>query len=191
MADPDIYIQRALEANALREPVFRSVVQALRLPLGSHGVDAGCGIGLQALLLAEAVGPYGHITGVDSLPELLDYGEGMVAKTGLLDRIAFRAGDVSCLPYDNDSFDWAWSGDCVGYPAGELTLLLKEPVSVVKPGGSIILLGWSSHQLLPGYPLFEARLNATCSAYMPFLKGKSPEWNFMRALHRFRTVGLQ
>jgi demethylmenaquinone methyltransferase/2-methoxy-6-polyprenyl-1,4-benzoquinol methylase len=190
MADADIYIRNSLEANALREPLLRSVIQALHLPQGSHGLDAGCGIGLQALLLADATGPAGHITGLDILPELLAYGEEMVAKEGLSERITFRAGDVSCLPFPENSFDWAWSADCIGYPAGELTPLLQELIRVVKPGGIIILLGWSSQQLLPGYPLLEARLNANHSAYIPFFKGKTPEQNFMRALTTFRQMGL-
>jgi demethylmenaquinone methyltransferase/2-methoxy-6-polyprenyl-1,4-benzoquinol methylase len=191
MADATIYIQRALEANPLREPTLRSVIQALQLPAGSQGLDAGCGIGLQTLLLAEAVGPHGQITGLDILPELLAYGEEMVAKEGLSERITFRAGDVSCLPFDDDSFDWVWSADCVGYPAADLAPLLKELIRVVKPRGSVVLLGWSSQQLLPGYPLLEAQLNATCSGYIPFFKGKTPEQNFMRALTTFRQIGLE
>lgn len=62
---------------------------------------------------------------------------------------------------------------------------------VVKPGGSINLLGWSSQQLLPGYPLLEARLNGTCSGYLPFLKDKDPETSFMRAPHWFQRAGLK
>jgi demethylmenaquinone methyltransferase/2-methoxy-6-polyprenyl-1,4-benzoquinol methylase len=62
---------------------------------------------------------------------------------------------------------------------------------VVKPDGEVILLGWSSQQLLPGYPLLEARLNATCSGYIPFLKEKSPELNFMCASHWFQKAGLE
>jgi demethylmenaquinone methyltransferase/2-methoxy-6-polyprenyl-1,4-benzoquinol methylase len=115
----------------------------------------------------------------------------MVTKAGLDTRISFRAGDVSSLPFAEESFDWAWSADCIGYPAGDLDPLLKELMRVVKPGGSILLLGWSSQQLLPGYPLLEARLNATCSAYNPFLQGKSPESNFMRATGCFRRLGLE
>ncbi|HLO34205.1 MAG TPA: class I SAM-dependent methyltransferase [Anaerolineales bacterium] len=191
MTEATIYIQRALEANPLREPTLRSVIQTLLLPAGSQGLDAGCGIGLQTLLLAEAVGPEGRITGLDILHELLAYGEDLVAKEGLSERVTFRAGDVSCLPFDHDSFDWVWSADCVGYPAADLAPLLKELVRVVKPGGSVILLGWSSQQLLPGYPLLEAQLNATCSGYIPFFKGKTPEQNFMRALTTFRQIGLE
>jgi hypothetical protein len=67
---------------------------------------------------------------------------------------------------------------------------LRELIRVVKPGGRIFLLGWSSQQFLPGYPLLEARLNGTCSGYLPFLKDKSPEQNFMRAPHAFQKAGL-
>ena len=191
MINTNIYIQRLLEANPLREPVLRSIVQSLQLPLRSKGLDAGCGIGLQTLLFAEALGAQGHITGVDILPELLAYGKEIVRKAKLSNRITFREADVSHLPFDDNSFDWAWSADCIGYPAGELMPLLEELMRVVKPGGDVILLGWSSQQLLAGYPLLEARLNATCSGYIPFLKEKSPDLNFMRAKHWLREAGLE
>lgn len=185
------YIQNLLEADPIREPVLRSIIQSLELPPGSQGLDAGCGIGLQALLLTDAVGAHGHITAVDILPELLAYGEDMVRRAHLSERITFRQGDVGCLPFRDNSFDWAWSADCIGYPAGELVPILEELVRVVRPGGSIVLLGWSSQQLLPGYPLLEARLNATCSGYIPFLKEKAPEMNFMRALYGFEKLALE
>jgi demethylmenaquinone methyltransferase/2-methoxy-6-polyprenyl-1,4-benzoquinol methylase len=128
-------IQNLSEANPLREPTLRSIIQSLRLPPGSHGLDAGCGIGLQAFLLAEAVGAEGHVTGLDILPELLAYGEELASKVGFSQRVTFRVGDVSCLPFEDNSFDWAWSADCIGYPAGELAPLLQELLAV-KPGGA-------------------------------------------------------
>jgi demethylmenaquinone methyltransferase/2-methoxy-6-polyprenyl-1,4-benzoquinol methylase len=191
MTDYDAYIQRLVEANPLREPVLRAAIQALQLPAGSRGVDIGCGIGLQEFLLAEAVGSAGHVTGVDILPEFLTYGEDLARQADLSERITFREGDMNRLPFEADSFDWAWSADCVGYPAGELTPILQEMMRVVRPGGSIILLAWSSQQVLPGYPLLEARLNATCSSYLPFLKDKRPDQNFLQASRWFQEVGLE
>jgi len=191
MTDADAYIQRLLEANPLREPVLRAAIRALQPPNGSHGLDVGCGIGLQEVLLAEAVGSAGHVTGMDIVTEFLAYGENLAREAGLAERIAFQQGDMYHLPFDADTFDWAWSVDCIGYPAGEFTPLLSELRRVVRPGGRIITLAWSSQQLLPGYPLLEARLNATCSAYMPFLKGKQPELNFLRATHWFQEAGLE
>ena len=191
MTGTDLYIQRLLESNPLREPLLREIIQDLHLPVGSNGLDAGCGIGLQTPLLLEVVGDNGHITGLDILPELLAHGTAMVAKASLSDRITFREGDVSKLPFDDHSFDWVWSADCIGYPAGDLAPILNELKRVVRPGGSLILLGWSSQQLLPGYPLLEARLNGTCSGYLPFLRDKGPESVFMRALYSFRKAGLE
>jgi demethylmenaquinone methyltransferase/2-methoxy-6-polyprenyl-1,4-benzoquinol methylase len=191
MTETDIYIQRLLESNPLREPLLRSIIQSLQLPDGSRGLDAGCGIGLQCLLLLEAVGTNGSIVGLDILHELLDYGRARVAKDGLSRQIAFREGSVTCLPFEENSFDWAWSADCIGYPAGELSPALNELIRVVRPGGRIFLLGWSSQQLLPGYPLLEARLNGTCSGYLPFLKDKRPEQNFMRAPDLLHKAGLE
>ncbi len=81
--------------------------------------------------------------------------------------------------------------DCVGYPVAELLPLLKELARVVKPGGRVAILGWSSQQLLPGYPLLEARLNATCSGIASFVKGKRPELHFLRALAWLRDAGLE
>ena len=191
MTGTDIYIQRLLESNPLRESLLRRIIQEQELPKGSHGLDAGCGIGLQMPLLFQEVGDRGRITGLDILPELIAFGRNMIEKIGLSDRITFWEGDVNQLPFEEDTFDWVWSADCVGYPAGELDLVLKELMRVTKPGGDVILLGWSSQQVLPGYPLLEARLNATCSAYLPYLRGKSPESNFMRVMDAFHKAGLK
>lgn len=191
MTHTELIIQNLLEANPLREPTLRAIIQQLGLPRGSQGLDAGCGIGLQTLLLSESTGPDGKVIGMDIMPELLAYAENLIEKVDRSKQITFRAGDVNCLPFEDNSFDWAWSADCIGYPAGDLTPQLQELVRVVRPGGSVILLGWSSQQLLPGYPLFEARLNATCSGYIPFLRDKSPEMNFMRASGCFRSLRLE
>jgi demethylmenaquinone methyltransferase/2-methoxy-6-polyprenyl-1,4-benzoquinol methylase len=181
----------AYVSNPLREPALRSAIQALQLPSGSRGLDAGCGIGLQALLLAEAVGPAGHITGLDLSPEFLAFAKDIVQKAGLSERISFREGDVNKLPFDDDAFDWAWSADCVGYAPMEPLPLVKELARVVRPGGSVAILAWSSEKLLPGHPLLEARLNATSSGIAPFVKGKRPESHFLRALGWFRDAGLK
>ena len=190
MTDTDAYIRQLEESKSLREPLFRSIIQALDLPSGTHGLDVGCGIGHQATLLAEAVGPAGHVTGLDISRELLRYAGGIVEKSGLAGQVTFREGDMYRLPFDDDRFDWAWSADCLGYPAGELLPALKEVARVVKPGGRVAILAWSSQQLLPGYPLLEARLNATCSAYAPFFAGVSPASHFNRALSWFPEAGL-
>jgi ubiquinone/menaquinone biosynthesis C-methylase UbiE len=184
----DTYIQALLSTDPLIEPTARVAIQALHLPLASRGLDAGCGIGLQVLQLAQAVGLAGHITGLDLSPELLDYARVMVEKAGLSERISFKEGSVSRLPFEDDSFDWVWSKDCVGYAPLEHVPLVKELVRVVKTGGVVAILAWSSQMLLPGYPLLEAHLNGTSVGIAPFANGQKPENHFLSGLGWFRYV---
>ena len=78
MTDAQHYAQMLRVSHSLREPVLRSAIPALQLPAGSRGLDAGCGIGHPATLLAEAVGPVGHVTGLDLSPEFLVYAREIV-----------------------------------------------------------------------------------------------------------------
>jgi ubiquinone/menaquinone biosynthesis C-methylase UbiE len=182
---------RALVATAaLREPIIRSAIATLRLPVGSRGLDAGCGVGLHIPLLAEAVGSTGHVTGLDLSRELLSQAGRLTRKTGLERRITLRRGDVRALPFDAATFDWAWSVDCVGYGPLEPLPSVRELARVVKPGGCVALLAYTSQQLLPGHPLLEARLNATAAGTAPFVAGMRPDQHFSSALDWFRAVGL-
>jgi ubiquinone/menaquinone biosynthesis C-methylase UbiE len=189
-AQTNAVIRNLEEANSLREPTLRAISAALNFAPGSAGLDIGCGIGLQTLLLAEATSPNGRVTGLDISAELLDYARSRIAPSPLAERIIFKEGDMQRLPFPDNSFDWAWSADCAGYPSGDLYATLKEIIRVVKPGGRIALLAWTSQQLLPGYPLLEAQLNATCSAYAPLLRNTDPALHFTRALRSFSEVGL-
>jgi ubiquinone/menaquinone biosynthesis C-methylase UbiE len=191
MSDSERYIERLHVSNPLREPYLRSAIQALQLPEGSRGLDAGCGIGLQVPLLAEAVGSSGHVTGLDLLPEFLVEAERIAEESGLSGQVSFQQGDVNKLPFDDDSFDWIWSSDCVGYGFEEPLPLVKELARVVKPGGRVAILIYSSQMLLPGYPLLEARLNATSAGIAPFTKSMRPESHWLRALGWFHAVGLE
>jgi ubiquinone/menaquinone biosynthesis C-methylase UbiE len=185
------YVQSLLVSDQLRETTLREMVRALGLPEGSRGLDVGCGIGLQCLLLAEAVGSGGHVTGLDISAEMLKYGGEIVKKAGLSERISFQEGDVRQLTFTDNSFDWAWSADCVGYGPMEPLPSLKEMARVVKPGGTIAIAAWSSEKLLPGYPRLEARLGATSAGVAPFVTGKKPELHFFRALGWFQELGLK
>jgi len=182
MTGTDSYLQSLMVIKPLQKPVMRRAIHALNLPPGSHGLDVGCGIGLQAMLLAEAVGDAGHGTCVDLSAEFLDCARSTAEKAGVSEQVSFQEGDMNNLPFDDDTFDWVWSANCAGYAPGEPLPLLKELARVVKPGGSVIILAWSSQQLLPGYPVLEAHLNATSSGIAPFAEGAAPELHFPRMM---------
>ena len=140
-------------------------------------------------MLAEAVGPAGHVTGVDLSPEFLVYARSIAEKAGMSEHVSFQEGDMNNLQFDDDTFDWVWSANCAVYAPGDHLLLLKELARVVKPGGSVIIIAWSSQQLLPGYPVLEAHLNATSSGMAPFARGTAPEMHFPRMMGWFPACG--
>ncbi len=187
---PSTYLEHLLSSNALRASTLQSAAQALELPTGSQGLDVGCGAGLQCLLLAEAVGAGGHVTGLDVSTEFLGYGEKLAEDAGLRKRISFKEGSAEAIPFDDDTFDWVWSADCVGYGAWEPMPLLKEMRRVTRPGGTLAVLAWSSENLLPGYPLLEAKLRATTPGLAPFAEGMNPSRHFHRGLGMLKAVGI-
>lgn len=189
--DSDTIAHRIDLGDLLRHQITPSALHALMLPTGSRGLDAGCGIGSHLIPLAEAVGPEGHVTGLDISPEFLTRARETVENSGLSSRISLQEGNINSLPFDDNTFDWAWSSDCVGYPVGAPQSSLKELTRVVKPGGTVAILGWSSQQVLPGYPVLEARLNARASCVIPYVKGKRAGCNFLRALGWFRDAGFE
>lgn len=192
MNDLDTYIRQLRESYPLREALLREAIQAWELHPGSRGLDVGCGIGQPTLLLAEAVGSAGHVTGLDRSSEFLCQAKNLAKNSGLSDQVSFQQGDVHHLPFEAEEFDWAWSVDCVGYPGvGDPLPLVRELARVVRPGGKLAILTWTSQKLLPGYLLLEARLNVTSATIVQHLKAKKPESNFMRALGWFRNTGLE
>lgn len=182
---------RSLElSNILREPVIKNVVDTLQLPPGGKGLDAGCGTGFYTLMLAEASGVRSHVTGLDIEEKFLAKGRSLASKSGLTERVSFMEGNIRKLPFEENLFDWAFCMDLVGYLKIEPVLLLEELARTVKPGGIVYILNWSLQMLLPGYPVLEARLNATSKGIAPFNAKMKPELHSMRALEWFKQAGL-
>lgn len=189
--NPDYYKHNLITANPIRKSILCEAIETLQLPPGSKGLDAGCGIGIQCLQLAETIGFNGHIIGVDVSSEFLNHGRSLVKEANLSNRISFQEADIADLPFATNTFDWAWSADCVGYGPWEPLPLLKEMTRVVKPGGIIAIAAWSSENLLPGHPALEARLRSTSAGLAPFTPGGNPETHFQRALNWFHKLGLK
>ena len=185
------YAEKLHLSDLLRRPLLRSLIGSLKLPEGSRGLDIGCGTGSNTLLLAEAVGRSGHATGIDLSGELLAHATRRAHEAGISHQTSFLQCDMNRLAFGEHTFDWAWSADCAGYAPGDAASLTGNIAKLVKPGGIVFVLAWSSQQLLPGHPQLEARLNATCAGIAPFVKGQRPESHFLRAAGWFRAAGLK
>jgi ubiquinone/menaquinone biosynthesis C-methylase UbiE len=191
MPDTDSYLHSLLLTDPLFTPIMRQAIRALELPSGSRGLDIGCGIGTHVILMADAVGAKGHITGIDLEPAFIAYAEKRAEAVGLSERVSFGTANMNALPFDDNALSWAWSANLVGYAAVDPLPPLREMIRVVEPGGIIAIVFYSSQMLLPGYPVLEAKLNTTSSGIAPFITGMPPESHSLRAIGWFRELNLQ
>jgi SAM-dependent methyltransferase len=175
----------------LTEPAIREAIRAMAPGSGTQGLDVGCGIGDKTLWLADAIGPTGSVTGVDTNLEHLAAARIAANARGLSGRARFQPGDLHRLPFDDAFFDWAWSVDTLWpVPGIDPRAGAAEMRRVVKPGGSVGLLFWSGQMLLSGYPVLQAALNFAHAKGNPYLAEVPPHLHFQRALGWLRSAGL-
>ncbi len=177
-----------------REPLLNTIILSLNITAESKGLDAGCGTGSVTKLLADTIGNKVQIIGLDLSKEFIRY----AGKNNQSGNLQFIEGDINSLQFDNNFFDWVWCMDTLwpgpkeyGCPAEDPMKIVHQLYRVLKPGGSLFLLFWSSQKLLPGFPLLEARLNTTSSASAPFTKGMNPQNHIMNAGFWLQEAGFK
>ena len=192
------YLSLAAAMHRLTEPAICSAISALEIATGSLGLDAACGNGDHSIRLAQAVSLHGRIAALDICREGLFRAKASSARAGLTDRLAFLQGDLRALPFPDHTFDWAWCADVLwpgppsqGFLGMDPLPILRELVRVVRPGGLIAILFWSSQRLLPGHPFLEARLNATRAACYPFEEECSFRDHILSAPIWLQEAGLE
>lgn len=200
-SDADTFHEYARQLKAtfrLVEKAIPDSIRALHLPAGSCGLDAGCGIGLCTSHLAAAVGPEGRVVGLDQNPAFLDLARQAAEERGLADRMSFVNGNILAPPFPAATFDWVWCKDAfwpgpqeMGMLGTKMVSALQEFARVVKPGGLVAILFWSSQMLLPGYPRLETRLQDAFNKTAIYFRVTAPEHHFLRAMNWFQEAGFE
>ncbi len=102
---------------------------------GETILDIGCGNGLLSAELARAVGPDGHIIGVDPSADMR---KAALPRCAEFPWVAFRDGSVYDLPVDSGTIDKAVSVQVFEY-LDDLPLACREAARVLRPGGRLVV----------------------------------------------------
>ena len=121
---------------------------ALDIRRGQRLLDAGCGVGEEARVLARLAGPDGEVTAIDLSTAL-------VAAAARRDRgsgVHYAVGDITALDFPDEAFDRVRSERVLQHLA-EPDLAVAELARVTAPGGRVCLIDtdWQSF-LVEGMP---------------------------------------
>ena len=103
-----------------------------------HLLDIGSGVGGPARILAAETGV--KVTGIDLTAEFCDVAQMLTEKTGLSGLVGFQHGSALELPFQDESFDGAYSHN-VTMNIPDKASFYAEAHRVVKPGGLFVSVG--------------------------------------------------
>ncbi|MHB2168008.1 class I SAM-dependent methyltransferase [Alsobacter sp. R-9] len=117
-------------------PATLELARSLNLDSGSHVLDIGSGLGGPARTLVEAYGC--RVTGIDLTQAFCDAAATLSDWVGLGDRVAFRQGDATQLPFADGTFDAAMTIH-VAMNIASKDQVYAEARRVLKPGGRFVI----------------------------------------------------
>lgn len=122
---------RAIEARLL---------EALRLPKGAQVLDAGCGVGLVALYIAQQGGL--QVQGIDVMEHHVLKAKRNIVSAGMTDMITARRMDYHHLEsLGGGSLDGVYTMETLVHSTDPLHVL-RGFARILRPGGRIVLHEW-------------------------------------------------
>lgn len=113
-----------------------------------HILDVGCGIGGSTRRLSHQTGCL--VTGVDLSEEYIDTAERLTLLLNMQERVRFHAASALELPFDDNSFDGAWSLQMNMNVEDKLSWL-EETYRVLRPGARAVLYEVCGNKNTPPY----------------------------------------
>jgi arsenite methyltransferase len=105
------------------------------LEAGERVVDVGSGAGFDSYLAANAIGPSGHVIGVDMTPEMIGKARSTASELAL-DHIEFREGFAEQLPVEDGWADVVISNGVFNL-CPDKRAVFDDVLRVLRPGGTL------------------------------------------------------
>lgn len=141
-------LQPVDEFHIRGDTATRELIEVAGFTPDMHILDVGCGVGGSTRRLSHMTGCC--VTGIDLSDTYIDAAERLTLLLNMQDQVRFHAGSALEMPFEDESFDGAWSiqmnmnvEDKIGW--------LKELYRVIKPGGKLVLYEVHGNKNTPPY----------------------------------------
>jgi ubiquinone/menaquinone biosynthesis C-methylase UbiE len=138
------YLERLSEHPTMRRHNCARLAAA-QVAAGSIVLDLGCGIGSDALMLAEAVGTTGQVHAMDRSRLMVETTARRATEHGVT--IACKEADAGALPYPDRTFDLVWLERVLMHVGSPLDTL-REIRRVLQDGGQLVVFEPDSDALM-------------------------------------------
>jgi ubiquinone/menaquinone biosynthesis C-methylase UbiE len=195
----DGFTEAAEAYDAAGSEFFRQMgarlVAMAGLAAGMRVLDIGCGKGAVTIPAAEAVGPSGHVTGIDLADPMLVFAAAEAGRHGLRN-VSFRRADAENPPFPGGGFDAILAGNVVQFlprPAEAA----RRYLALLVPGG-VLAFSWGLAQdprWMPVMAAVDAHVPEGTQGFEPFLRrapfGSADEMTRMLTDAGYTGIGVR
>lgn len=132
------WVHRQAQTDAMLAPVTAVLMAKAAVPAGARALDIGCGCGDTTVRLAEAVGPAGHVTGIDLSGPMLAVAADRLKPWPQADTLLADAASHRLPPATTDLILSRFGVMFFGDPKAAFANLRRS----LKPGGRLVFACW-------------------------------------------------
>lgn len=133
-----------LLAERSEQPMRDAGLAMLAAVPGERVLEIGFGTGHCVVALAQAVGPTGHVFGIDLSDKMVELAQQLVEEKQLADRVELGRGDAADLPYEDHSLNAIFMSFTLElFDTPEIPKVLRECHRVLVPEGRLVVVAIS------------------------------------------------
>jgi ubiquinone/menaquinone biosynthesis C-methylase UbiE len=130
-------VRRLLMLHDIYSPAGRRILLRAGLKPGMRVADFGCGIGVVTSMLAEMVGPFGSVTGIDVNGAQLEQAADLCRHRNLTN-VTFQEADACATGLPRETFDLVYCRFLLLHLT-DPAACLREMRDMLKPGGILVV----------------------------------------------------
>lgn len=133
-----------LLAEHTEGPIRDAGLRKLAAHAGETVLEIGYGTGHGLVALAKAVGPSGHVYGIDLSEGMRQQAEARLCREHLAERVTLCRGDAADLPYNAETMDAVFMSFTLElFDTPQIPVVLRECLCVLRPSARIVVVGMS------------------------------------------------